>query len=326
MPDAVIVYWDSDAMIEDNTYVTNQMIYLICACIVFYDEIKCRNMTITFPFDCSSLKVLYDIFIVDSRRKIPKRDAKPMKRSCTLCCYILRIIFVMYVCFPLTIIDPYYLKCMLSFHSYLMTLPSSKIAVAGPGLSGERCDNNNPRDSIFDSYMSINREVSTRLHVPYLNVRSILKEKLPTSYDKYEGYFTLDGEHLNDRGNEEVKEIFLQALRNWSGLWNIQKDEVGVEIMNRMIAHGQLPVNGEDDAKSVDGEDKDVKERKQNRRSGSNERGEQEHIKRDGKVYKFKDRVSRNTRFDDDSRQAKFERQVLLYLESFHQINNHENI
>ena len=164
-------------------------------------------------------------------------------------------------------------------------------------------DKVNPRDAIFDAYTQINREVASKLHIPYLNIRTMLKDKLPATYDKYDGFLTIDGEHLNDKGSAAVKETFFQTLSGWSGLWTIQKDEIGVEIMNRQIAHGRLP----DKSTSERRHDGSHKNRDQNEGTGT-EKLLSGRVKKGNELYKFKDRVPRNTKFDDDRRQAKFER------------------
>ena len=209
LPDAVIVYWDSDVMIEDQHWT---------------DE------------------------------KSNERRTSYRKKLETLLSYLQRNI--------------------------------RYVAFAGPGLSGEYSDTTkNPRDKIFDAYTQINVEVSQKLHIPFINIRRQLKEALPKSYNSYEGYFTIDGEHLNRKGYMFIKELFLKQLKDWSvSMFSIQKDEIAIEIYNRKMEH----------------EEKDVKRMK-----------EIENIQvkgKDGEPTEILGKKPRTYHFDDDRRQAKFER------------------
>ena len=160
------------------------------------------------------------------------------------------------------------------------------VAVAGPGLSGEFSDTTkNPRDSIFDAYTEINIEVTSKLHIPFINIRRQLKEALPKNYNSYEGYFTIDGEHLNKKGYMFIKDIFIKQLEDWSvSMFSIQKDEIAIEIYNRKMDHM------EKDAKRM------------------NEIANMKVTGKNGQPTEILSKKPRSYHFDDDRRQAKFER------------------
>ena len=209
MPDAVILYWDSDVMIEDQHW---------------------------------------------SEEKSNERRASYRKK----------------------------LEALLSYLQQNIRY----VAFAGPGLSGEYSDTTkNPRDKIFDAYTLINIEVSQKLHVPFINIRRQLKEALPKSFNAYEGYFTIDGEHLNRKGYMFIGDLFMKQLMDWSNsMFSIQKDEIAIEIYNRKMEHAEKDVKRIEEIGNMKVE---------------GESGEPTDILRN---------KPRSYHFDDDQKQAKFER------------------
>ncbi|MGC8594589.1 MAG: SGNH/GDSL hydrolase family protein [Candidatus Kryptoniota bacterium] len=90
----------------------------------------------------------------------------------------------------------------------------AKVLLCTPTVIGERQHGTNPQDTILDDYSAVSVKVAYEtnsilidLHSAFLNY---LRNHNP--YDLREGILTVDGVHLNKKGNELVASEILKAL------------------------------------------------------------------------------------------------------------------
>lgn len=91
----------------------------------------------------------------------------------------------------------------------------SQVILCTPSVIGEKPDGENSLDEMLAEYADVSRSVAKRtgaflcdLHARF---NSYLAEHNPEKHS--EGVLTLDGVHLNDRGNRLVAQTMLEALR-----------------------------------------------------------------------------------------------------------------
>jgi lysophospholipase L1-like esterase len=91
------------------------------------------------------------------------------------------------------------------------------VLMSGPTLIGERPRRRNEKDGQLDAYRRINRRVASSLKIEYLDTRRAFFAMRPAGAppDVDRGLLTEDGEHLNDRGVEVARSLFVRAIDAW---------------------------------------------------------------------------------------------------------------
>lgn len=93
---------------------------------------------------------------------------------------------------------------------------NAKIVVCTPAAIGEKTDFSNVQDGDLNKYCNIIRHIASDEKVPLVDLRKFLLDynmaNNPQNLDK--GILTVDGVHLNDKGNQLVAEQ----------MWNVIKD------------------------------------------------------------------------------------------------------
>lgn len=92
------------------------------------------------------------------------------------------------------------------------------VIVAGPSLYGELPRGQNWKDTMFDEYVDLNRNITAQFNIPYIDTRSAFFASLPSYWRKSTGYLTIDGEHHNSHGVLLVQGLFAKALDECPGL------------------------------------------------------------------------------------------------------------
>jgi lysophospholipase L1-like esterase len=91
------------------------------------------------------------------------------------------------------------------------------VVMSGPAVIGEQPRRRNKKDPQLDAYRAINRRVAASLKVPYVDARRAFfvqrPADTPSTVDR--GLLTVDGEHLNRRGADVVRKLFVRALDSW---------------------------------------------------------------------------------------------------------------
>lgn len=99
-----------------------------------------------------------------------------------------------------------------------MQLHAAKVLVAGPAiLIGELPRGTNLRsdtliDPIIDNYVRFTKDECSSRKIEYLDARSAFFQALPSDWKNNKGYFTTDGEHLNQRGVSFMVQLISKAL------------------------------------------------------------------------------------------------------------------
>jgi hypothetical protein len=101
--------------------------------------------------------------------------------------------------------------------------PDCYLALAGPEMIGE-----GPlfpvrthaivyynKQLMLDRYRTINREICSTFHIPYINMRQAFLDAVPSMFYGYSGCLTVDGEHESIRGATVVAKVFASALLYW---------------------------------------------------------------------------------------------------------------
>jgi len=101
-------------------------------------------------------------------------------------------------------------------HSLLHRIQASGVHVllCTPSVIGEKTDGGNSMDGELDRYSDISRQTAAALSVPLLDLRRLfityLKHYNTSNQEK--GLLTLDGVHLNERGNRFLAECMLKVF------------------------------------------------------------------------------------------------------------------
>ena len=92
----------------------------------------------------------------------------------------------------------------------------AKVVVCTAAAIGEKNDFSNELDGDLNKYCNIIRNMTTELHVPLVDLRKafIDYEVKNNTGNADKGILTVDGVHLNDKGNQLVAEL----------MWNVIKD------------------------------------------------------------------------------------------------------
>jgi lysophospholipase L1-like esterase len=92
---------------------------------------------------------------------------------------------------------------------------SAKVIICTPAVIGEKNDFSNELDGDLNKYCNIIRNMASDLHLPLIDLRKIFVDyevKNNTS-NADKGILTVDGVHLNDKGNELVAELMWNAIK-----------------------------------------------------------------------------------------------------------------
>ena len=91
----------------------------------------------------------------------------------------------------------------------------SRILLCTPSVIGEKRQGSNPLDGLLDRYTAISHDVAASLSVPVLDLRRCFCEHLtkvnPGNAEKK--VLTLDGVHLNDRGNQFLADCMMTIFQ-----------------------------------------------------------------------------------------------------------------
>lgn len=93
------------------------------------------------------------------------------------------------------------------------------VALSGPILDGERKEGDNEKDDQLDAYEKINKKVSLKHQVAYIDLRKEFQHE-ENGYSSDEGHLTVDGEHPKAKGTEIIEKAFLKQILSWEGLWS----------------------------------------------------------------------------------------------------------
>jgi len=97
-----------------------------------------------------------------------------------------------------------------------LQMNNAKVIVCTPAAIGEKTDFSNVQDGDLNKYCNIIRHIAAEVNVPIVDLRKFLLDynvaNNPENLDK--GILTVDGVHLNDKGNQLVAEQ----------MWNVIKD------------------------------------------------------------------------------------------------------
>ena len=92
----------------------------------------------------------------------------------------------------------------------------ASVIICTPAAIGEKTDFSNVQDGDLNKYCNIIRHIAADEHVPLIDLRKFLLDynmaNNPNNVDR--GILTIDGVHLNDKGNQLVAEQ----------MWNVIKD------------------------------------------------------------------------------------------------------
>ena len=90
----------------------------------------------------------------------------------------------------------------------------SRVLVCTPSVIGEKTGGQNKQDAMLEEYASISRKVARAQGAQVCDLRAAFKEYLNThnSQNEEQGVLTVDGVHLNERGNQFVAREMVEAL------------------------------------------------------------------------------------------------------------------
>ena len=93
-------------------------------------------------------------------------------------------------------------------------------AMAGPCVYGSEGPLFKPRrfwdkNSVFDEYRDLNRQVASEFGVDYIDVRTELTNAVPFYWSFYKWWISIDGEHFNYRGTIIVVDLLVEKLYGW---------------------------------------------------------------------------------------------------------------
>lgn len=103
---------------------------------------------------------------------------------------------------------------------------TSRVAISGPGILGERplFPSPGPAVSYFEKhtllnyYREINQNISSYFQVPYIDMRAAIMDQIPPGWALARWYITIDGEHPNERGTRLEARMFCDMLNRWLNL------------------------------------------------------------------------------------------------------------
>jgi|YelNatPaOPRAMG01_1025707.scaffolds.fasta_scaffold00288_52 lysophospholipase L1-like esterase len=91
----------------------------------------------------------------------------------------------------------------------------AKVFLCTPTVIGEKQHGTNPQDTILDDYCAISAKVAYETNSTLIDLHSVFLNYLRNNNldNLREGILTVDGVHLNDKGNELVASEILRAFR-----------------------------------------------------------------------------------------------------------------
>ncbi|OQY94609.1 MAG: G-D-S-L family lipolytic protein [Sphingobacteriales bacterium UTBCD1] len=97
-----------------------------------------------------------------------------------------------------------------------LRINGSKVVLCTPAAIGEKTDHSNPQDSDLDEYCEIIRKIAAKNNLKLIDLRKLLVEynMVNNPGNKDRGILTVDGVHLNAKGNELVAEAMWKAIRS----------------------------------------------------------------------------------------------------------------
>jgi hypothetical protein len=92
----------------------------------------------------------------------------------------------------------------------------SRVILCTPSVIGEKTDGSNPLDTMLEEYSEISREVALETGVTLVDLRTkfIRELKIKNADQLTQGILTTDGVHLNDAGNQFVKDCMLPTIES----------------------------------------------------------------------------------------------------------------
>ncbi len=97
-----------------------------------------------------------------------------------------------------------------------LKISAVKIVLCTPALIGEKKDGLNEQDEELNNYCNIIRNLAAELDLPLVDIRNafIAYEEANNTDDKEKGLLTIDGVHLNSKGNQLVAELMWDVLKD----------------------------------------------------------------------------------------------------------------
>lgn len=93
---------------------------------------------------------------------------------------------------------------------------NAKVIICTPAAIGEKTDFSNEQDGDLNKYCNIIRHIASDVDVPLVDLRKFLLDynvaNNPQNVDR--GILTVDGVHLNDKGNQLVAEQMWNAIKD----------------------------------------------------------------------------------------------------------------
>ncbi len=92
----------------------------------------------------------------------------------------------------------------------------ARVILCTPSVIGEKTDGSNSLDAMLDEYSTIGRKVAVATGATLLDLRSKFQHdlKIANGNNAESGVFTTDGVHLNEAGNQFVKDCLLQCVES----------------------------------------------------------------------------------------------------------------
>jgi lysophospholipase L1-like esterase len=97
-----------------------------------------------------------------------------------------------------------------------ISVTGAKVILCTPSVIGEKTDGTNPLDTMLDEYAAISRKVAVATGSTVIDLRKMFLRdlKILNSGNAEKGILTSDGVHLNDAGNEFVKDCMLHSVES----------------------------------------------------------------------------------------------------------------
>lgn len=95
------------------------------------------------------------------------------------------------------------------------------LVMTGPGFLGEGWlklglpARFQGKEKMLETYLQINKRVARSHNATFINIRRIFQRSIPWYWIIYKGYFTVDGEHLNEHGVNVAAKIFAKAINDF---------------------------------------------------------------------------------------------------------------
>ncbi len=97
-----------------------------------------------------------------------------------------------------------------------LQVSNAKVILCSPAAIGEKTDFSNEQDGDLNKYCNIIRHIATDMNLPLVDLRKFLLDydmaNNPQNVDR--GILTVDGVHLNDKGNQLVAEQMWDVIKD----------------------------------------------------------------------------------------------------------------